>query len=389
MPTSRRVTVPIGKALLFPFAVTRLLLLAVGWLSPLLLPTNSSQVYLFAGNTWWFSQIRLLDMWARWDSGWYVNIIQQGYSRGADFTSVSNVAFFPVYPYLVKLLLFLIPGGQNSNTFVVLLAVLLSNLFLLASLWLLYQLTLTIYKKTSIAQPAVWLVLVFPSSFFLSSVYTESTFLFFSLLSIWAAYKGKWWLAAVAGSVLGATRLVGLAIAVPLLIIYGQEKKWDIDKIDSSAAWLLLLPVGVLIFFSHLADVAGDFFAAVKSQAAWGRSLTDPLTTFLFPTGYWPVITQLDQFFMTAAIVSSLLLIYSRLSKLWPLGLYSLLITIPTLFTGTLDSSTRFVIVAFPLFMYWASVLDKKKQLSQLLKIGLMLLQLGLFALFTQFYWVG
>src|SRR4051812_3898656 len=44
----------------------------------------------FPGSYFW-------DSWARWDSGWYMTIVEHGYQprRG----SQSNLAFFPLYPY--------------------------------------------------------------------------------------------------------------------------------------------------------------------------------------------------------------------------------------------------------------------------------------------------
>ena len=44
----------------------------------------------FPGSYFW-------DGWARWDSGWFMTIVEHGYrlNRGGQ----SNVAFFPLYPY--------------------------------------------------------------------------------------------------------------------------------------------------------------------------------------------------------------------------------------------------------------------------------------------------
>lgn len=376
------------QSILFPFTLTRSLLVLGGLLAQYLIPTNPQQAHLLIEQGGWFSNVRLIDMWARWDSGWYLSLAKIGYSMGKDVYTTSNLAFFPVYPYLIKFISFFFPTQSVSDTLIISIGIIVSNLFLIASLTILYQLTIKFLKKESIAKLTIWLILIFPSSFFLSSFYTESAFLFFSLLSIWAATKNKWWLACLSAAILGATRLVGLSIGVPLLFMYLDQRKWDIDRIDRSIFWFFLIPTGILSFFSHLYDLTGDFFAAIKVQNSWGKEITNPLTSFLFPTGYWPLITQIDQILMISILITGVSII-RKIPKIWYLGLYSILLIIPTLFTGTIDSTSRFAIVIFPIFIYWASLLDKRKTIIKVLGVSLMCLQLVLFIMFTQFYWVG
>ncbi|MDP2727577.1 MAG: hypothetical protein Q8P59_08530, partial [Dehalococcoidia bacterium] len=47
----------------------------------------------------------LLDVWARWDSGWYANIALFGYRYLTD--QPSNMAFLPSYPLAIKAVTFL------------------------------------------------------------------------------------------------------------------------------------------------------------------------------------------------------------------------------------------------------------------------------------------
>lgn len=78
------------------FAVTRLIVFLAGYLGEIALPGNVGDDY------WHVAPDNLfIDLWARWDSGFYLTIIEQGYSYSA--TGMSNVAFFPVYPLLVNL----------------------------------------------------------------------------------------------------------------------------------------------------------------------------------------------------------------------------------------------------------------------------------------------
>jgi hypothetical protein len=86
-------------------------------------------------------------------------------------------------------------------------------------------------------------------------------------------------------------------------------------------------------------------------------------------------------------------MIFKKLETLIPLGIYSILLILPPLLTGTLDSVTRYAVVIFPMFIYGGYLLEKlnkgKRGLTWMLMTGLMILQLILFARYSQFYWGG
>lgn len=377
------------KIIIFPFILTRGLLTLTGFLVQYFLPHNLPQNLEIINQDWLFSSHRLIDMWARWDSGWYLSVIRLGYSMGENVYATSNLAFFPVFPYLVKIIRWLLPLGVMNEEAFILIGVILSNLLLIASLVALYKLSMLFFRNEAIARNAVWLLLVFPTSFFFSSFYSESTFLFFSVLSFWAAYKRKWFLACMMASILGATRPLGIMIGLPLLLEYLSSKDWKLRRIDASILWFLLIPVGVTLFFWHLYGKTGDFLAAVKVQNAWGKKPTNPFSTFLFPTGYWPFITQLDQLSIISVLMTGFLMLRKSIKKFLPFVVYLVLSILPLLFSGTIDSASRFIVVIFPLFMYWAFLLGKSKSISLSVRVVFMALQIILFARFSQFYWVG
>ncbi len=377
------------KVILFPFVITRGLLIFAGMFATYILPSNVYQTENSINNGWLFSSQRIIEMWARWDSGWYLSIINIGYSMGKDVYTSSNLAFFPVYPYLVKILSFLVPIRPTTDEIIIAVGVILSNLMLIGSLVLIYKISIYFFKNEAIAKNTVWYLLVFPSSFFLSSFYTESTFLFFSLISYWAAINRKWWLACIMASVLTATRSIGLIIALPLFVEYLKSKDYNFKKFDFSILWFAVIPLGIFSFFYYMKTITGDFLAAVKVQEAWGRKMTDPISSLLFPTGFWVYITPLDQFFAISTLVTAFAMIRDRLKVLNPLGFYSILLIIPTLFTGTLDSLSRFIVVIFPLFIYWSYLITGSKKFDLIVKIIFMSIQVIFFGLFSQFYWVG
>jgi len=57
------------KSILFPFIITRTLLVFIGYLAPYFIPLSYNPDVNIANRGWLFSSHRLIDMWARWDSG--------------------------------------------------------------------------------------------------------------------------------------------------------------------------------------------------------------------------------------------------------------------------------------------------------------------------------
>lgn len=376
--------------ILVPFGVTRVLLLVIGFFSRYLLPVYPDQTELIIRTGMFFSENRLIDMWARWDSGWYMYIIKNGYSRGDSFEIQSNLPFFPGYPALVKFFTLFIPPGLLTDGVIVFIGVLLSNVLLLVGLVFLYKIAQKLSDSKRVADLTVWFILVFPSSFFLSSFYTEALFLCLSAVGYWAALQRKWWLACIMVSLVAVTRNVGMFLVIPVLYEYLRAKNFSLRKIDFSILWFGVIPLGLVVFFWYLYTLTGDFLAAIKVQKAWGRVAADPVSSLLFPTNFWLHITPVDQFFVVSVLVFCWRLFAQKVLKNGKiLALYSLLMSIPTLFTGTLDSFTRYILVVFPLFIYWASVTKDNRRFAVGAIVVFLVVQLIYFGLFSQFYWVG
>src|ERR687898_190315 len=53
------------------------------------------------------------DIWLHWDSGWYLTVIREGYTEPfwtGMLYGQANYAFFPLYPYTVRLFANVIPA---------------------------------------------------------------------------------------------------------------------------------------------------------------------------------------------------------------------------------------------------------------------------------------
>jgi len=146
----------------------------------------------------------LLGVWFRWDTGWYIKVALQGYHP-----SDGSVAFAPLYPLLIRSV-----GGLLGGEYL-LAALLISNVALVVGLALLYKLVSLDFSESVARRTVVYLV-VFPAGFFLLAGYTESLFLCFAVLALYAARRSNWMLAGVAACLASLTRLQGWALALPL-----------------------------------------------------------------------------------------------------------------------------------------------------------------------------
>jgi len=171
----------IFRQVIAPFFYSRFLLLIVAWFSQYFQASNQYFSTNSSNSQFAFSSFRFLDVWGRWDSGWYLKIAQQGYLLSNIGNNQGNsFAFFPLYPSLIKLFSLIVPEKFLSQEVWLFLAAGLANLFFLFGLIIFYYLvknTFTDLLKSgkeveSIASKSVIFLLLFPtvSSFQLLTV---------------------------------------------------------------------------------------------------------------------------------------------------------------------------------------------------------------------------
>ncbi|HVD50841.1 MAG TPA: hypothetical protein VNB51_02270, partial [Candidatus Udaeobacter sp.] len=143
-----------ARAVLVPFLLTRALVAAVALAATTLVPPSA-----ICRNACDASSIAILNVAARWDGDPYLTIAREGYS--AD--NVSLVAYFPLYPSLMRL------GGAlfGSDDAFLAAGVVISNLALFAALVYLARSVMLDHDAKTATRAAVYL-LVFPTTVFLS-----------------------------------------------------------------------------------------------------------------------------------------------------------------------------------------------------------------------------
>ena len=373
------------RAVLFPVALTRLCQIIAINLSQVF------QIYNHPGLTSWNSGLdRFITSWARWDSGWYLSIIDRGYFLQGPISEVqSNIAFYPLFPYLVKLLSWPVFSLIPKTTVLIAVGVLLSNLFLLGALFFLYKLILHVFDDADLAERSIFYILVFPTAFFFSCFYTESTFFFFAVAGFYYAMKGRWVLACMMAAFTSIARPLGVMNVLPLGLIYLEKIHWNFRRIKADVLFLSLAPAALLAHMVSLYPVTGDLLAIFKIQSKWDKRISTPWETLLntdhIPEYYTQGIMDIDRL----SLILFLLLAVVCLVKFRSLsfGAFPLVILTPVLFTGTVISATRYALPMFPCFILLAQY-GKNPYIHKLILVVLPTIQILFIAAWSQFYWV-
>jgi len=374
------------KSILFPFLVTRSIWVLVAYFAMgNYLPNPSYEIYSKRG--YFLTRIFPLDIFARWDSRWYFSIIKDGYQASADLkTAYSNMAFFPLYPYLVKSLGWF--GLHLPNSYYIFVGLVLSNLFFLASAALLYRLiTGPLGLRHAAAQRALGLLFVFPASFFFSSFYPESLLLFLTLAAFTLALQEKWLMTGVCMALAVLARPQGVVVVFALAWLYMEKRDWKLQDIRPTLLWFALAPMALLLHFYSLYLKSGDVLAYFDATKAWGgvqaSIFQNPWQNLQGPS--------LDVFKIDLIVIILFLVCSVYILWKWPVkayGIFALIMCIMPLATGLLISLSRELVVIFPIFILLGEKL-KRREGYVFLQAGWFALQIIYFAGWVNYYWIA
>ncbi|MBI5465192.1 glycosyltransferase family 39 protein [Candidatus Gottesmanbacteria bacterium] len=355
----------------FSFIIWRFLLFVAAALSLQLIPVRLG--FLGGGEENYFIS-PLLWGWANMDGAHYLSIAQNGYYQ-------YEQAFFPLYPLLIRLISGLVGGNY------LLAALFISHLSFLGSLIIFYKLLKKQFSE-GVARWGIVFLLVFPTSSFFVSAYTESLFLLLVLGSIYSILKKKWATAGILTGLTSATRLVGIFLLPMLILEWWREKK----RSFLGLLGMLLSPLGLLSYIYYLWRTYGDPLMFFHAQPAFGAGRSGqeiillPQVIYRYLRIFTTVGFSYDYliaFFEFAAFVFACYILLKNSQKI-PVGYQIfawLAILTPTL-TGSLSSMPRYLLVVFPLFITLAAE-------DRSLKIVYLILSSFLLVLATMFFFRG
>jgi hypothetical protein len=394
------------KKLLNIFLFWRISLFAIVFLVSLFLPYRPNAGFTsfsyFSADTWIKNPV--LQSWANFDGVHYLLIASRSYNNEA--------RFFPVYPLSIRYTTFLIgvtPHSLHADFFFLIMGLVISNVVFGGAVLLFYHLLRKDFSEKISFWSCLFLIF-FPTSFFFVSVYAESLLLLFSCLALLCGRHKKWLPAALFAALASGTRIVGVFLFPALIVEYflmaginfaDLQKNFfgQIKKIKKDILWLLLAPLGLILFaiFNVWKWEKWDTF--VEEQAALGNDrsvgmLVDPVRVMvryarllsavsIHQYEWWIALLELASFGVGVTLLYFAWRQKIRLSYLvFALGCFFL----PVL-SGTLSGLPRYMLTAFPIFIALGSIQSQK---IRFFLLGIFsLLAAMLLVLFSRGYYVA
>lgn len=210
---------------------------------------------------------RLWNSWHRWDTGDYLGIAQISYH------SLKETAFFPLFPLFIRAFMLVFKDPFISGLIV-------SNLLGLGFIIVFYRLVIEEFDLGT-AQRAILYISIFPTAFFLSASYSETTFLFFAVLTFFYLRKGNWWLAGLFGLLTSLSSAAGLLLVVPFCYEYLAQhgfslKKFPLKNLRFNLLACVLIPLGTGLFMLYCYHKFHDPLSFLHAEAYWKRSFHAP-----------------------------------------------------------------------------------------------------------------
>jgi len=349
-----------------------------------------------------FSQY-FVNPWFGWDTIAYLGISILGYKADG------SIAFMPLYPLLIR---FAAPAFGGNY---LLAALVLSTLFCILALILMYELFLSIYPDV-VARDAVMLFLTFPTAFFLLAGYTESLFIAL-VLTFWILARKKQWLwAGIVAGLATLARLQGVilsAVMLWMMLVSRMEKPspnatgqihqilsvlksfreapGKVINITNSLA--ILIPPVVALSYQLWLKSAGYGTIAGALRTHWRLETVPPWTGFLLflqrlSSTRFRYMDWIDLALFIVILLASLI----GLRLLDPAFSLYIWLTMAVLLTrGTpphlLASYSRYFLALFPLFILPAQLPQRYQRLSII--ILFFALQILLASIFLWGSWVA
>lgn len=315
----------------------------------------------------------LLSIWNRWDGPQYLLIARHGYAASGDQRLA--LAFFPLYPWLIRLTTIVVRDA-------VLGAFLVSTVASVAAGVLLARLVAIDYPR-HLARRAVWFLFIFPTSYFMHIDYSESVFLALVLASFVAARRERWMWAGLVGAFAALARPNGILLFVAL----GADALWELwetRRFNWRWLWVGLVPMGFAVYLLVNYRITGDPLAFLSVQREhWSHTLVTPWSSIRVNLD---IARDWDP--SQAAMIGTQVLFYLAVGLAGTIAAafllrpsYAVWMALNWLFFSTQSwdiSAPRYTLMMFPLFLSIA-MLARKRYWNTAITVW-SLLWLGLFA---------
>ncbi|GGZ63245.1 membrane protein [Streptomyces inusitatus] len=217
----------------------------------------------------------------RWDSLWYVRVVEHGYDftlTAPDGRVLSNMAFFPLLPWLERGVSALTPLGPPDA------GLLISAVAGPLAAWGIFRLVAELHgERPALFTVALWAAL--PVGIVQSMAYSESPFVALAAWALYATVRGNWLAAGVLASLAGLTRPVGLAVAAAVWVTALTLWRREGAPRGRMALGMALAPLGAAGYVLWAGSRTGSLLGYLDVQAEWGNGFDGGLAFARFVGG--------------------------------------------------------------------------------------------------------
>lgn len=311
---------------------------------------------------------------ARWDALWYTRVAELGYGyevRLPNGDVHSNLAFFPLLPWLERWLAAVTPLSYADAGFVVALPA------SLAAAWGIFAVTDHVYgRRVGVCAVLLWAVL--PVGIVQSMAYSESLFTALAAWSLYAILTGRWVTAGALACLAGLTRPVGLAVVAAVwaaaIAAFARDRGAP-GLARRRALGMLLAPLGAaayVLWVGHRTgrgplgylDVQAGWRNGFDGGYAFARFVADKFTSF-------PSALAGVGLIVGVGLVVWLYVVCVRQAQPLPLLVYAGAVTALALCASSyFGSKPRLLMPAFPLLLPLALALAGLRTSRSALVLG-------------------
>lgn len=238
------------------------------------------------------------------DCGSYVQIAGYGYN----YDQIPNIncewAFFPLWPFLMRIFPF--DNGILFNIGIVVLSNILFVIALIIAAKYLYD------TRKKHMQVILFIILMTFGmySIYYSVAYAEALYFLILILGFYFLNKRNYLAVGICGAFLSATRITGVFLVFPMIVRYimdyFENKKINFLEIKNFILYTLkdykflfsivVVPLGLFLYMGYLYEILGDAWAFSRAHLAWDREITST-SIFALIKGVFEFGRNMEEFY--------------------------------------------------------------------------------------------
>ncbi len=334
-----------------------------------------------------FSFEKLINEYLKWDANNYFRIATGGYSYHTENGAFTTLAFFPLYPWVTRIMNILFDNMTLSGLIV-------SFLAYSGACAYMYKLMSLDYNKPTAIRAIVFMS-VFPHALFFGTMMNESMLLLTAMAALYYIRRHEWIKAGIFGALAAMSRLAGIMLIIPAAVEWIEHyevisllrkksfaKVWQL--LYKNALWIILMFLGTFVYLACNYHTTGEWFKFLEYQKTiWNNSTVywgECLSTILNRTGNDSSFTLFAIWLpelISIVFVATLLIYGIRRTR----NLYTSFLVVYMIINMTISwplSIARYMTCAIPAFMILSDFSERHKWTEHILT-AIMAIAFGVF----------